>query len=107
MDKDEILERSRKENRDMDLVEQEVFHRASQIALGVSLAVCALISILSAFGGSMNCSVWVVQFSMLSAIMLVKFAKLKRRHELVVGLLYGGFALVFFALYLHHELGVF
>lgn len=107
MDKNEILERGRKENRDMDLVEQEVFHQASQIALSVSLAVCALISILSAFGGSLNYSVWVVQFSMRSAVMLVKLAKLKRGHELLLGLLYAGFALIFFALYLSRELGVF
>lgn len=107
MDKDEILAKSRKENGDADLVELEVLHRANGIALSVSLAACALISILSAFGGSMNYSVWAVQFSMLSTVMLVKFSRLKRRHELLLGLLYGGFALFFFLFYLQRELGVF
>lgn len=107
MDKDEILAKSRKENRDADLVELEVLHRANGVALSVSLAVCAVISILSAIGGGMNYSVWAVQFSMLSTIMLVKFAKLKRRHELLLGILYAGFALFFFVFYLHRELGVF
>ena len=108
MDKDEILKRSREENKDRDLVELEVLHRANNIALSVSMLICALISVLHAvFRDSPDYAVWIVQFGILSAVMLVKFAKLRRRHELLFGLLYGGFCVFFFVFYLRLELGVF
>ena len=108
MDKEEILEKSRKENRDRDLVEAEVLHRANNIALSVSMLICALVSVLHAiFRDSPDYAVWIVQFGMLSAVMLVKFSRLRRRHELLLGILYGGFCLCFFAFYLHFELEVF
>lgn len=108
MDKEEILAKSRKENRDRDLVELEVLHKANNIALSVSMLICALISVLHAvFRDSTDYAVWTVQFGMLSTVMLVKFVKLRRRHELLFGLLYGGFCVCFFVFYLHFELEVF
>lgn len=108
MDKDEILKKSREENRDRDFVEAEVLNRANGIALAVSMLLCALISVLHAiFREKPNCAVWVVQFGILSTVMLVKFAKLHKRHELLLGLLYGGFSVCFFVFYLHFELGIF
>ena len=108
MDKEEILAKSREENRDRDFVEAEVLNHANSIALSVSLTICAIVSTLHAiFRNSVDYAVWIVQFGILSTVMLVKFAKLRRRHELLLGLLYGGFSVFFFALYLHLELGVF
>ncbi len=108
MDKDEILKKSREENRDRDLVEAEVLNKANGIALSVSLTICGLISLFHAiFRDSVDYAVWTVQFGMLATVMLVKFAKLRRRHELFLGLLYAGFSLFFFYFYLRHELGAF
>lgn len=108
MDKDEILKKSREENKDRDFVEAEVMNQANRAALAVSMLICALISGLhTIFREKPNCAVWVVQFGILSTVMLVKFAKLRRRHELLLGLLYGGFCLCFFAFYLHFELEIF
>ena len=101
MDRDEILKRSREENKDQDLVDLEVLHRANNIALSVSMLICALISVLHAvFRDSPDYAVW-MQFGMLSTVMLVKFAKLRRRHELLLGLLYLAFCVTFFVFYLH------
>lgn len=108
MDRDEILKRSREENKDRDLVELEVLHKANNAALSVSMLICALVSVLHAiFRDSVNYAVWTVMFGMMATIMLVKYAKLRRRHELLLGLLYGGFCVCFFVFYLHFELGVF
>ena len=108
MDKDEILKRSREENKDRDFVEAEVLNQANRIALAVSMLLCALLSGLHAiFREKPDCAVWVVQFGILATGMLVKFAKLRRRHELLLGLLYGGFSLCFFVFYLHFGLGIF
>ena len=107
MDKDEILERSRKEHRDMDLVELEVNNKASMIANLVGVMVCTALTLIhTIIREGVDTSAWTVMFSILSAIMLVKYAKLRRRHELVVGLLYLVSAICFFLGYLRHVLGV-
>ena len=108
MDKDEILERSRKEHKDMDFVELEVNNKANMIANLVGVMVCAALTLIHAIvRDSVDASAWTVMFSILSAIMLVKYAKLRRRHELVVGLLYLVSAICFFLGYLRHVLEVF
>ena len=108
MDKDEILARSRKENRDRDFVEEEVINRAHSIALSVGMMMSGLISVLnSIFRDSVDFSVWVVMWAIWSCVFLVKYQRLHRRHELLLGLLYAGLSVFFFILYLRRELGVF
>ena len=108
MDKDEILERSRKEHKDMDLVELEVNNKANAVANLVGVVVCGILTVVHAFvRDSIDTSAWTVMFSILSTIMLVKYVKLRRRHELVVGLLYLVSAICFFLGYLRHVLEVF
>ena len=108
MDRDEILERSRKENRDRDFVEEEAVHKAYSFAFSVTMLVCGLLSVLSAiFRDSMDLSVWLVMWSMWSCVFLVKYRRLRKRRELVLGLMYVGLSVFFFVLYLHRELGVF
>lgn len=108
MDKDEILKKSREENKNRDFVEAEVLNRANAIALAVGIMVCGVVSILRGLLTEQGTepAVWTVMFGMMSAGMLVKFAKLHRRHELLLGLLYLGFCGFFFALYLHDLLGM-
>ena len=108
MDKDEILERSRKEHKDMDLVELEVNNKANAVANLVGVVVCGILTLLHAFvRDGIDTSAWTVMFSILSTIMLVKYARLRRRHELVVGLCYLVSAICFFLGYLRHVLEVF
>ena len=108
MDKDEILARSRKENKDMDFVEAEVLAKANSIALSVGIMVCGVLSILHAiFRETVDFSAWTVYFSALATIMIVKFIKLRRRHELALGLFYAACCVMFFIFYLRDVLGVF
>ena len=108
MDKDEILERSRTEHKDRDFVEMEALSNVSAIALSVGVILCILLSILHLiFRDSLDYGAWTVMFGILSTIMLVKFAKLRRRHELVLGLIYLVSAICFFLNYLRHVLEVF
>ena len=108
MDKDEILAKSRKENKDMDLVEAAVLSKANGIALSVGLMVCGLLSILHIiFLEDMDYSVWVVYFSALTTTMIFKYVKLRKRHELVIGLFYAACFVMFFVLYLRRVLGAF
>ena len=67
MDKEEILAKSREENRDRDFVEAEVLNHANSIALSVSLTICAIVSTLHAiFRNSVDYAVWIVQFTRVS-----------------------------------------
>ena len=46
-------------------------------------------------------------FGMMATGMLAKYAKLKKRHELLLGLGYGALSLFFFVFYLRRVLEVF
>ena len=108
MDKDEILAKSREENKDRDFVEAEVLAKANSIALSVGIFVCGILSILHViFRDTVDYSAWTVYFSALTTIMIVKFVKLRKRHELVIGLFYGACCVMFFAFYLRDVLGAF
>ena len=108
MDKDEILAKSREENKDRDFVEAEVLAKANGIALGVGMLVCALLSVLHAiFRDGPDYSAWTVLWAAYATVCLYKYAKLRRRHELFFGLLYAGFSLFFFVIYLRRTLRVF
>ena len=108
IDKDEILARSRKENKDRDFVEAEVLAKANGIALNVGIMVCGLLSILHViFLETVDYSAWTVYFSALTATMIFKYVKLRKRHELVIGLFYAACFVMFFVFYLRETLGVF
>ena len=82
-------------------MEIEALSKANGIALNVGVILCFLLSILHAvFRDSVDYDVWTVMFGILSTIMLVKFARLRKRHELFLGLGYLALAIFFFARYL-------
>lgn len=108
MDKDEILAKSRAENKDRDFVEAEALSRGNAAAFTTGVLLCSLISVLHAvFKDSVDYGVWTVMFGMMSTIMLVKFARLRKRHELLIGLTYLALAVIFFVFYLRDALGAF
>ena len=108
MDKDEILAKSRKENKNRDFVEEEAVNKANAIAFSVGMMVCGLLSVLHAiFLDSPDYSVWVVMWSISASAFLVKYRRLHKWHELILGLFYGALSIFFFVLYLRRTLGVF
>ena len=88
-------------------MELEAVNKATGVAINVGLAVCVLLMMIHAIlQVRMDNSAWTVMFSILATVMLVKFAKLRRRHELVIGLIYLFVTIVFFVWYLRDVLGV-
>ena len=64
MDKEEILEISRRENQNRDLAELEAASQAGNIAGRVGAGVCCLISVIfHRFTGTLLYSPWVIYFS--------------------------------------------
>ena len=89
MNKEKILESSRKENKNRDLVELEVAAQAGHIAGRVGAAVCVLLSLVfRLLMDSYLLSPWVIYFSIISTHAIVKYAKLSRRTDLILSLVY-------------------
>lgn len=98
MDRDDILARSRAENRGTDAYERQVLERAGKLSAQVGMLVCCLIAAASAAAtGRVNNACWVIYFSIHATLFWTKYRHLRRRHELglavtatAVGLLFTG-----------------
>ncbi|HPF88651.1 MAG TPA: DUF6442 family protein [Candidatus Limiplasma sp.] len=89
MDKEEILEKSREENKDQDLAEMESLKQAGKIAFLIGCGVCVVICALQwSFTQTVNWGCWVVNFSILGTVFLVKFIQRKKVHELLTAIMY-------------------
>lgn len=89
MEKEEVLNASRKENGNKDLAEIELLHQAGSHASRVGALVCCLLSLLSSvLARAMIYSPWVIYFSIMGTHWLVRFTKLKRKSDLVVAILF-------------------
>ena len=89
MQKDEILNASKREHRNKDLAEIEVIYQAGSHAGRVGALVCCLLSLLfSMLAHTMIYSPWVIYFSILATQWLVRFIKMKRKSDLVLSVLF-------------------
>ena len=100
MNKEKILESSRRENKNRDLAEMEVTAQAGNIAGRVGAAVCVVLTLIfRIFTKTYFLSPWVVYFSILTTHTLVKYARLKRKTDLILAILYLAMCLTFFAFF--------
>ncbi len=98
MKKEEILEASRKENKNIDLAELEANRYAAGIAGSVGAFICALVSLLaSTIADIMLYSPWAIYFSMIGATWFVKAIKLKKISNWIVAALFFILAVLAFA----------
>jgi hypothetical protein len=107
MTKEEILEKSRKENKNKDICEIEAINQSSAAAIRIGLLLCCLISTLEViFNDNINCGVWTVFFGITGALFLTKYIKLRRNHELVLSIFYILLGTGFLITYILNLLGV-
>lgn len=100
MDKEDILAKSRAENKGMDEYERAVQNQAGRLAMQVGLLACCLAAALEVLlTDHVSMSSWTIYFSALSANFWVKYRKLRQRHELAVALLYSALFLFFAVLF--------
>lgn len=89
MNKDEILAKSRAENKNKDVYEQEVLNQASRSAVVVQMALATIFFVTQIFaGGGTNWGLWAIVFSANMTINWVKYIKLHRKYELVIAIAY-------------------
>ena len=93
MTKEEILEKSRIENGGKDIGDLDVQRSAATAAYFASFGLCLLVSLFSwGFSRRVSVQCWIVFFGMLSVAFFVKFARLRKVHELFVA---SGYLVVF------------
>ena len=89
MNKDEILAKSRAENKNKDVYEQEVLKQASQSAVVVQMALATIFFVMQIFaGGGTNWGLWAIVLSANMTIYWVKYIKCHRMFDLVMAIIY-------------------
>ena len=107
MQKDEILNASKREHRNTDLAEIEVIYQAGSHAGRVGALVCCLLSLLfSMLAHTMIYSPWVIYFSIIATQWFVRFIKLKRKSDLVLTIVFAILCVLAFIGFVHRLLEV-
>ncbi len=84
MKKEEILEASRKENKNKDLAEMETTRIAGNYSAAIGTIVCLIISILAShLAQTMLYSPWTIYFSISGTNWLVRGIKSKKKSEVI------------------------
>lgn len=92
MNKEEILEKSRAENRNKDIYEKEVLKQASTSAVIVMMVLASIFFAIQIFvGGGINWGIWALVFSANMTTFWVKYIRLHRKRELVMAIAYSIF----------------
>ena len=89
MNKDEILARSRAENKNRDIYGQEVLNQASKSAVTVQMVLATVFFVAEIFAGKgINYGLWALVASANMTIYWVKYIKLHQKHEFVMAVVY-------------------
>lgn len=97
MTKEEILEKSRNENKGFDEREYQVQIQAGNMARGIGLVLCCLVVFLNIrFDGprSVRCAAWGINFGMMAVQYWVSAIRLKKTGDWVMAVLISVFFLL-------------
>ena len=107
MEREEILAKAQAENKGKDIADLDAQRKGAYIAYFVGLTLIIIWDIVEGirfhhinFGGNM------ALFAMAFTAFLVKFIKLRKRHELIVALVYGIGTVTFLVLWILQLAGV-
>ncbi len=107
MNKEEILQASREENKNRDLAELDATYKAGNIAGRVGALVCCMLSFLVSFIADIVLySPWVIYFSIMGTHWLVRAVKLKKKSDWVLCAMFLILAVLAFAGFLHRLIEV-
>ena len=85
MTREEILEKSRSENQNKDYADLEAQSKAALVAYYAGFVFCSICAVMEfIFKRTVNAGVWMILFGMLSTAFLVKYIRLRKKHELFV-----------------------
>ena len=105
MNKEEILEKSRRENRNQDMVENEVLRDAAKYSTIFSyIAACLFCAYDVLLGKGIHYGFYVIIFGCNAVQFITKAIHLKRRHEIFFAVFFSLLTLIFLAVYIAHDL---
>lgn len=89
MDKEKILEKSRAENKNKDIYEQEILKQANTSAVIVMIALAAIFFVVQIFvDGGINWGIWALVFSANMTTLWVKYIKFHNKNEFLRAIAY-------------------
>ena len=103
MEKDQISEKSRKENKNQDIYEKEILKEGRNIGAataGILATIFFVIQILT--GGGINYGLYAVVFSIPAAAFTVKAFRMKKKHEIFIAAIYIIFVLLLSASHIYN-----
>jgi hypothetical protein len=101
MERNEILEKNRKDNKGNDEYENSVLNSSGRIAAGVGGLLCGIFLILDiVFKGEPNLAYWTIWSSIEASLFIIKYKKLRKKHELLLAVLYTLLAVMSTATYI-------
>lgn len=107
MQKEIILEMSRKELKNSDLVEQAAYKTASFVGTAAGWCAIAFVLMISGFiGHRANYGAYFIFFVIEGGIFVTKYVMLKKRHELAVSIIYCTAAIATGILFVLSTMGV-
>lgn len=96
MNKEEILEKSRKENRNKDIYEEELIKQGSAIVNIVMVILATVFFVIQVFtGGGINYGLYAIVFCHSMVLSWIKWRKLRQRQQFLLSLLYTVSVLLF------------
>ena len=103
MNKDEILAKSRAENKNKDVYEQEVLKQASRSAVVVQMVLATIFFVTQILvDKGINWGLWALVFSTSMTINWVKYIILRYRQELITAIVYTVFVSVMSGYYIYN-----
>ena len=96
MNRDQILEKSRKENKNQDVYEKEVQKEGGNIGAIVAAILATIFFAVQIFlGEGMNYGLYAVVFSIPGTGFIIKSIRLRKKHEIAVAICYVIIVLMF------------
>lgn len=88
MTREEILAKSRLENKDQDLAANESAVKAGNAAvIGAAIVACILFSVQIICGGGVNLALWAVVISIMAVYYVVMFIKMRKGMHMLIAVL--------------------
>lgn len=107
MKKEEILEKSRNENKDADELEAYVAAAAGKTAAKIGMIVCCIVSILQIIiSDTISYESWMIYFSIMATISIVKYFKLHKKNEMILSIIFSVFFIFFTVLFILRLAGI-
>ncbi len=96
MTREEILEKSRSENKGKDIVEEEFIRKGFLVCWVVSLIAAGVVAMVEGIVlGKQNSGIFFALMSGLFSFFLLKYIRLRKKHELFITIMYGIAAVCF------------